>query len=190
MPEHSWRIADDGVVLGELLEISLQRTLPSASSVHDPPPSYGRAPLAAGRDVVLAGLGTGEVFWIGFQPLQKSTQIAVRARGELPRDVDLVSGQPWLPVLSHDPPNYLIVPPQHYLSKLGPENRRLWMEIVGLRRGSVADVRANVESAGWTRLADTGLRVEVLPAAEFSRVTGVTPRPLEESDRYHGRRYP
>src|SRR5687768_13798855 len=108
MPEHPWRIANDGIVLGELLEISLQRTLPSASSGHDPPPSYGRAPLAAGHDVVLAGLGTGEVFWIGFQPLDESTQIAVRARGELPRDVDLVSGKPWLPVLSHDPRNYLI----------------------------------------------------------------------------------
>jgi hypothetical protein len=190
MTELLWRIADDGIVLGEILEISLQRTLASASSVHDPPPSYGRAPLAAVQDIVLAGIGTGELFWIGFQPLKESTQIAVRVRGELPRDVDLVNRQVRMPVASHDPRSYLIVPPQRHLSTLGPENRRLWIEIVGVRSGSVADVPTNVESAGWTTLADTGVRVEVLPAAEFSDVTGMTPRPLEESDRYHGRRYP
>jgi hypothetical protein len=190
LAEHSWRIADDGIVLGEVLEISLQRTLPSASSGHDPPPSYGRAPLAAGQDVVLAGIRTGEVFWIGFQPLHGSTQIAVRVKGELPRDVDLVSGGAWMPALSHDPRNYLIVPPERFVSGLGPENRRLWMELVGLRRGSQADVRARIDSEGWSRLADTGVRLEVLTSSEFARVTGVTPPPLVETDRYQGRRYP
>jgi hypothetical protein len=180
--EHSWRIADNGIVLGEVLEISLQRTLPSASSGREPPPSYGRAPLAADQEVVLAGIGTGEIFWIGFQPLRASTQIAVRVRGELPQDLDLVSGGPWTPTLSHDPPNYLIVPPVRFVSGLGPENRRLWLEVF-LRRGPLA-------AESWSRSADTGVRVEVLTASEFTRRTGVPPPPLAESDRYQGRRYP
>ena len=58
-------------MLGEVLEISLQRTLPSASSGREPPPSYSRAPLAADQEVVLAGLGPGEILWIGFQPLPR-----------------------------------------------------------------------------------------------------------------------
>ena len=117
-------------------------------------------------------------------------QIAVRARGELPRDVDLVSGQSWASALSHDRRNYLIVPPHRYLSTLGQENARLWIEIVGVRRGSVAEVQTSVESAGWSRLADAGVRVEVLTSADFARVTGLTPSPLQENDRYQGRRYP
>ena len=190
MAEHSWRIADDGIVLGEVLEISLQRTLLSASSGHDPLPSYGRAPLAADQHVVLAGIGIGEVFWIGFHPVHASTQIAVRVKEEFPRDVDLVSKDAWMPALSHDPRNYLIVPPERFVSGLGPENCRLWIEVVGLRRGSEMDVRARIDSEGWSRLADTGVRLKVLTSSEFARATGVTPRPLVETDRYQGRRYP
>ncbi|AMY10851.1 hypothetical protein LuPra_04094 [Luteitalea pratensis] len=190
MAEHSWRIADDGIVLGEVLEISLQRTLLSAPSDHDPRPSYGRAPLAAGQDVVLAGVGTGEVFWIGFQPLQRAVQVAVRVREESPRDADLVSGGEWMPALSHDPRNYLIVPPERFVSGLGPRNRRLWVEVVALRRGSDTEGRARIDSDEWSRLAAMGVHVEVLTSSEFARITGVTPSPLLETNRYQGRRYP
>ncbi len=169
--EHSWRIADNGIVLGEVLEISVQRTLPSASPGREPPPSYGRAPLAVDQEVVLAGIGTGEICWIGLQPLRASIQIAVRVRGELPQDLDLVSGGRWTAALVHDPPNYLIVPPARFVSGLGPENRRLWLEVVGLRPGPEA-------AESWSRSTDTGVRVEVLPASEFTRRTGVPTPPV------------
>ena len=201
MAAQPWRIAHDGIVLAEILEISLQRTRLTRPFAHNPPPSYGRAPLAAGSGVALAGMGADEGFWIGFQPLDEDTQSAVRVRLEAPSDIDLVSGRQWMPALTRDPRNYLVVPPERFLSAPrdavepaafdGPEKyRQLLVEIVGVRRGVSPNSDATLDPSGWERIADARVRVDLLTSSEFTRATGVTPRPLAEGDRYQGRRYP
>jgi hypothetical protein len=189
-PGRQWRIEDDGIVLAGILEISLQRTLPRAMSSHDPPPSYGRAPLAAGPDVVFAGIGSGELFWIGFQPLTGSVQAAIRARSPFPRDLDLVTGEAWKAAASHDPSPHATVPPLRHLGPLDPRATRVLIEVVGVRRRASTDPPARADETGWTWLVDAAVRIDVVSAAEFARITGTTPRPLKEGDRYHGRRYP
>ena len=160
------RLAHDGVVLDEALEISLQRTDSAPAGSHRPRRSYGRAPLAASGPVVLAGMGKSEAFWIGLDRTDPHFEVVLRVRVEAPHEAGTRS---------------VHVPPERWLDGFEVATcEQLSIELATVRRDSTST---------WMP-SETRVRIVIVGPDEFLARTGRSVPAPAEADRYRGRRYP
>jgi len=141
------------------------------------PRPHGTAPVGwAGADLV-ASVGPGEGVWLGFQAVDRQQPVTVRVRLDEPDPCDAVTGRTWRTELSEDPPNRLVVPPDSRLVGVPrPDGVHLFAPPARLR---VVVVDPPVSAA-----------VRLVGPAEFERLTGRRPPPLDPDAAYSGWRAP
>jgi hypothetical protein len=149
------------------------------------PEPYGSTPLAitpgdSGGDIVVAPVAPGEVVWLGFQAVDRTSPVSVRVRIDEPQPIDAISGGIWDDSLSEDPRNFLLCPPDSSLA--GPP-------VPGGRRLLGSDSMERFTLFAWG-LTPVGVTVQLVRPAEFARVTGRFPPPLNPGAAFTGRRLP
>ena len=131
-------------------------------------------------DIVIAPDLPGEAVWLGFQAIGRGQSVIVRVRIDESRPVDAVTGEAWEEGLSEDPRNYLVCPADTSLA-----GRR----VPGGRRLFGSDAMERFTLFGWGS-APSGVTVQLLPPAQFSRISGRTVYPLDPAAAFSGRRLP
>ena len=145
------------------------------------PRPYGATPLAiAPGEIVVAPVTPGEVVWLGFQAVDRGSPATVRVRIHEPQPIDAISGEAWDDSLSEDPRNFLVCPPDSNLAgRPVPGGRRLF--------GSDQLERFTLFAWGTEPV---GVTIQLVRPAEFARIAGRVPPPLDPDAAFTGRRLP
>ena len=128
----------------------------------------------------MAPVTPGEVIWLGFQAVDRGSPATVRVRIDEPQPIDAISGEAWDDSLSEDPRNFLVCPPDSSLAgRPVPGGRHLF--------GS--DQLERFTLFAWSN-APVGVTVQLVRPAEFARIAGWAPPPLDPDAAFTGRRLP
>ena len=163
-PRPDFSLEPGRIRLGDAVLVYLERTLAPAGPL---PPSvtptpYGVAPTAMDEEgVVAAGLGEGEAVWLGFQPLDRSSPVELRVR---------VAGE-------HGPEASVVAPPDYSLTGMP----------AGDGYAPFTEGELSVRMVG-----DPGAEVTIrlMPAQDFTNMTGVPVDPIDPDSAYKGYRLP
>ena len=184
-PAPAYTIDRGRIRLADAVFVYLER-MPAPSGPLPPevaPRSYGVAPTAESPEGgVVAGLGTGEAVWLGFQPVDAERPAIVRVRIDGPDPQDAITGEPWQDGLSDEPPNHLVCPPDYRLTGIGhPEGGHLPFGV------GDTDPRLSILSYGD---APAVVLVELVTLERFTSLTGIPAEPLDPDSAYKGWRLP
>jgi hypothetical protein len=146
------------------------------------PRSYGVAPTAESPPGgVVAGLGTGEAVWLGFQPVDPERPAIVRVRVDGPEPRDAITGEPWRDGLSDEPRNHVVCPPDYRLTGIRHADGHLPFGV------GDTDRRLSMLSYGD---APAVVPVELVTLERFTSLTGIAAEPLDPNSAYKGWRLP
>jgi hypothetical protein len=189
-PAPAYTIEHRRIRLADDVFVYVQRTLAPAGllSPEIVPRSYGIAPTAASPSgTVVSAVGPGEAVWLGFEAVDRARPAIVRVRVDQHDPLDAVTGGPWKDLLSEEPRNYLMCPPEY---RLAGARRGEHYRAFGLGEDRVDDHvfdRLSVLSRGDVPSVVT---LELVTLARFTNLTGLDAEPLDPESAYKGWRLP
>lgn len=186
----AYTIEHGRIRLADEVFVYVQRSLAPAGlpSSENVPRSHGIAPTAEAQSgTVVSAVGPGEVVWLGFEAVDRAKPAIVRVRIDQHDPVDAVTGGPWNDLLSEEPRNYLVCPPEY---RLAGAQRGEHYQSLGCGEHRVDDHvldRLSVLSCGDVLSVVT---VELVTLARFTDLTGLEAEPLDPEGAYKGWRLP
>jgi hypothetical protein len=163
-PPADFSLEPGRIRLGDAVLVYLERMFAPSGPLPPTvrPSAYGVAPMAMGEaGVVVAGIPEGEAVWLGFEPLDRSSPVELRVR---------VGGERGAEVKVVTPPDYSLpgVP-------------------AGDGYAPFTEGELSVRMVG-----DPGAEVTIrlMPAQDFTKMTGVHVDPIDPDSAYKGYRLP
>jgi len=163
-PRPDFSLEPGRILLGDAVLVYLERTVapPGPLPPAGTPTAYGVAPAAMGEaGLVVAGLGEGEAVWLGFQPLDRSAPVELRVR---------VAGEQGVEAKVVTPPDYSLPGVPAGDGYVPFTEGELTVRLVG-------DPGAEVT-------------IRLMPAQDFTKMTGVPVDPIDPDSAFKGYRLP
>jgi hypothetical protein len=163
-PPADFSLEPGRIRLGDAVLVYLERTVapPGPLPPGVTPTAYGVAATAMGEaGIVIAGIPEGEAVWLGFEPIDRGSPVELRVR---------VGGE-------HGPEVRIVTPPDYSLPGVPSGDGYLPFTEGELLVRMVGDPGAEVT-------------IRLMPAQDFTKMTGVPVDPIDPDSAYKGYRLP
>jgi hypothetical protein len=141
------------------------------------PRAHGLAPAGISPSgSVVAAVAPGEAVWLGFQAVDPAKPATIRVRVDRAEPLDAVTGEKWVDAQAEEPRNYLVSPPETRLA--------------GVRQPTGEYLPFGLPDQLSIISLGALVRVELVPPATFTELTGLVPDPLDPESAYKGWRLP